>query len=192
VVNGGRAQGSGLYRLRDTNGDDQYDEVHCSRNSTAAASNGPHGVVLGPDGKLYVMAGNFTKPPEGLSPDSPHRNWAEDQLLPRAPRRQRFCHGHHGRRAAGSRAPMPKERSGRSFAAVSATLYDLAFNLDGELFTYDADMEWTSLAPWYRPTRVNHCTSAAEFGWRYGSGKCRPITPTAWAASTSAWVRRPA
>jgi hypothetical protein len=25
--------------------------------------------------------------------------------------------------------------------------------------------------PWYRPTRVNHVISGAEFGWRNGSGK---------------------
>ena len=33
--------------------------------------------------------------------------------------------------------------------------YDFAFNGDGELFTYDADMEWDIGAPWYRPTRVD-------------------------------------
>lgn len=25
--------------------------------------------------------------------------------------------------------------------------------------------------PWYRPVRVNHCVSGAEFGWRSGTGK---------------------
>ena len=33
--------------------------------------------------------------------------------------------------------------------------YDFTFNNDGELFTYDADMEWDIGAPWYRPTRVD-------------------------------------
>jgi putative heme-binding domain-containing protein len=32
-------------------------------------------------------------------------------------------------------------------------------------------MEWDTGAPWYRPTRVNHAISGAEFGWRYGTGK---------------------
>ncbi len=49
--------------------------------------------------------------------------------------------------------------------------YDIAFNTQGELFTYDADMEWDIGTPWYRPTRVNHCISGAEFGWRNGTGK---------------------
>ncbi len=49
--------------------------------------------------------------------------------------------------------------------------YDIAFNAEGELFTYDADMEWDIGSPWYRPTRVNHVTSGSEFGWRSGTGK---------------------
>ena len=49
--------------------------------------------------------------------------------------------------------------------------FDIAFNHDGELFTYDADMEWDIGEPWYRPTRVNHIISGAEYGFRNGSGK---------------------
>ena len=32
-------------------------------------------------------------------------------------------------------------------------------------------MEWDIGEPWYRPTRVNHVISGAEFGFRNGSGK---------------------
>ena len=32
-------------------------------------------------------------------------------------------------------------------------------------------MEWDIGAPWYRPTRVNHVISGAEYGFRNGSGK---------------------
>ena len=49
--------------------------------------------------------------------------------------------------------------------------YDFAFNTEGELFTFDSDMEWDVGLPWYRPVRVNHCPIGAEFGWRNGSGK---------------------
>ncbi len=49
--------------------------------------------------------------------------------------------------------------------------YDAAFDRNGELFTYDADMEWDMNTPWYRPTRINHVASGAEFGWRNGGGK---------------------
>ena len=41
------------------------------------------GIALGPDGKLYVINGNYTPAPKDLSPRSPHRNYREDLLLPR-------------------------------------------------------------------------------------------------------------
>src|SRR5204863_1250487 len=49
--------------------------------------------------------------------------------------------------------------------------YDAAFNRNGDLFTFDADMEWDMNTPWYRPTRVCMVASGAEFGWRSGAGK---------------------
>ena len=57
------------------------------------------------------------------------------------------------------------------FAGGFRNAYDFAFTSHGELFTYDADMEWDIGAPWYRPTRVNHVPSGAEFGWRSGWAK---------------------
>jgi hypothetical protein len=32
-------------------------------------------------------------------------------------------------------------------------------------------MEWDIGSPWYRPTRINHCVSGGDYGWRSGSGK---------------------
>ena len=49
--------------------------------------------------------------------------------------------------------------------------YDMAFNRDGDLFTYDSDMEWDVNTPWYRPTRVCQAVSGSDFGYRNGSGK---------------------
>ena len=49
--------------------------------------------------------------------------------------------------------------------------FDFAFNLNGDIFTYDADMEWDIGTPWYRPTRINQSPSGGEFGWRSGAGK---------------------
>src|SRR5260370_14659505 len=53
----------------------------------------------------------------------------------------------------------------------------MAFNRDGELFTYDADMEWDMSLPWYRPTRVCHAVPGSEFGWRGGTGKMYEYHP---------------
>ena len=40
--------------------------------------------------------------------------------------------------------------------------YDFALNRDGEMFVYDAVMEWDMGAPWYRPTRINHGVSGGR------------------------------
>ena len=57
------------------------------------------------------------------------------------------------------------------FAGGFRNAYDIAFNRQGELFTFDSDMEWDDGLPWYRPTRVNHVVAGAEFGWRSGWSK---------------------
>ncbi len=97
-------------------------------------------------------------------------NWNEDHLLPR----QWDANGH----AVGILAPggwiAKTDPEGKTWEVVSAGYrnpYDMAFNADGELFAYDADMEWDFGAPWYRPTRVSHAVSGSEFGWRSGTGK---------------------
>ena len=170
MVNGESAQGSGLYRLRDTNGDDQYDDVRLLRKIDGRGEHGPHAIVLSPDGKsLYVCAGNHTKLVEVEESRVP-QNWQEDQLLPRM-----WDAGGH---AVGVMAPggwvCRTDPDGKKFELVSSGFrneFDMAFNSDGELFTFDADMEWDIGSPWYRPTRVCHVTSGSEFGWRSGSGK---------------------
>ncbi len=83
VVNSGGKFPSGLYRVRDTNGDDVLDKVEQLRKLEGNGEHGPHAVVLAPDGKsLYVVAGNGTKVPE-LSGSLVPRDWGEDNLLPR-------------------------------------------------------------------------------------------------------------
>lgn len=176
VLNGGGAQGSGLYRLRDTDGDDQYDEVKLLRRIHGQGEHGPHGVVLSPDGKsLYVAGGNFTKIPDPESSLVP-RHWDEDLILSRQGDSRGF--------GVGLRAPggwvARTDPDGQAWELVCTGFrnqYDIAFNPHGELFTYDADMEWDIGTPWYRPTRVNHVVSGGEFGWRTGTGKWPAYQP---------------
>lgn len=173
VVNG---KDSGLYRVRDTNNDDALDEVKLLRAFDGSSEHGPHAVIRHPDGKsIVVCAGNHTKipnPERSLLP----RNWDEDQLLPRM-----WDAGGH---AVGIMAPggwiAKTDPEGKEFEILAAGFrneYDIAFNLEGELFTYDADMEWDIGSPWYRPTRVNHAPSGGEFGWRSGTGKWPAYSP---------------
>ena len=160
----------GLYRLTDTNGDDQYDTEVLLRKITGRGEHGAHAVILSPDKKsLYICAGNHTDIPEPELSRVP-RVWQEDQATPRLPDPR----GH----ANGMMAPggwiCKTDPDGKKFEMISSgylNQYDIAFDRNGELFTFDADMEWDIGLPWYRPTRVCHATSGSEFGWRHGSGK---------------------
>ncbi len=161
-------EGFGLYKCRPKT-DGGYESGQFLKAFAGGGEHGPHGLALGQDGLIYVMNGNHTKLPDGLSPDSPHKNYKEDHLLPR----QWDGNGH----AAGILAPggyvVRTDADGKKWDHVLAgfrNAYDHAFNADGELFTYDSDMEWDWGLPWYRPTRVNHCVTGAEFGWRSGTG----------------------
>ena len=175
-VNGG--PGSGFYRCRDTNGDDQFDEVVKLKEFRGGGEHGPHALRLSPDGKsIFVICGNHTLPPfdpqeTGKSGNSSRipTNWGEDHLLPR----QWDANGH----ARGIMAPGgwiartdPEAKSWEVYSIGYRNPYDMDFNAEGELFAYDADMEWDIGSPWYRPTRVSHATSGSEFGWRSGTGK---------------------
>ncbi|ADB16602.1 heme-binding protein [Pirellula staleyi DSM 6068] len=176
VVNGSAAQGSGLYEVTDTNADGQLDKVTLLKKLNGGGEHGPHAVRLGPDGKLYVIAGNFTAVPEGYDPSSPMRNWAEDLLLPRNP--DGGGHDPHIMAPGGWIARC--DLKGQNWELLSAGLrnaYDFDFNPEGQVFTYDSDMEWDTGTPWYRPTRVNHLVSGGEYGWRNGTGKWPEYSP---------------
>jgi putative heme-binding domain-containing protein len=169
-VNGG-PEGSGLYRARSTRGNDYFDEVVKLKTFGSGGEHGVHGLRLAPDGKsIFLVAGNHTPPPDKFQSSRLPRNWSEDHLLPR----QWDTNGH----ARGILAPggwiARTDFDGQSWEIVSSgyrNAYDIAFNADGELFAYDADMEWDMGMPWYRPTRLVHATSGSELGWRSGTGK---------------------
>ena len=158
----------GLYRLRDSNGDDRFDEVKLLRRMEISGEHGGHSIVLSPDGKsLYVVVGNQST----LTPVNSSRvplHWSEDNLVPRIP--TGFMDNSLAPQGWIARTD-PEGREWELIAAGFRNEFDAAFNRLGELFTYDADMEWDIGAPWYRATRINHVISGAEFGFRNGSGK---------------------
>lgn len=162
--------GQGLWRIRDTDGDDHLDDAENLIPLGYGGEHGPHAILPTKDGKgLYFIAGNHTNPPEFDGSKAP-ANWGEDLLLPR----QWDARGH----ARGKLAPggwiARCDPDGTNIQIVSSgyrNQYDIAMDAEGEMFTYDADMEWDIGSPWYRPTRVCHVTSGSEFGWRSGTGK---------------------
>ena len=171
-VSGHGPSGTGLYRLIDENHNDQFDtnEVHFLKKFEGEGEHGYHGVVEGPDGMIYVMNGNHTKVPEGISTNSPLRNYNEDLLLPR----QWDANGH----AAGILAPGgyvartdPEGKKWELLLGCFRNSYDFDFNPNGEMFTFDSDMEWDWGMPWYCPTRVSHNVSGGDYGWRSGAGR---------------------
>jgi putative heme-binding domain-containing protein len=162
--------GTGLYRLIDSNHNDVFEtnELHFLKTFAGEGEHGYHAVVLGPDQMIYVMNGNHTKLPQGLATNSPHKNFQEDFLLPR----QWDAGGH----AVGIMAPgghiLRTDPEGKHWELMLAgfrNTYDFDFNSKGEIFGFDSDMEWDWGLPWYRPTKVFHCVAGGEYGWRSGS-----------------------
>ncbi len=163
------SKGSGLYRLQDTNNDDKLDKITQILALDGEGEHGPHSIVLGPDSAIYVIAGNFTKVPEmDAYRLTPNNN--VDNLIPYI----LDTHGHDSDSHLHGGWIAKTDEEGKSWELIASGMrngFDLAFNNDGELFTYDSDMEWDFGMPWYRPTRILHVTSGAEFGWRKGDAK---------------------
>ena len=160
----------GLWRLHDTDGDDQYDKGEQLRKCQGGGEHGTHGIVLSPDGKsLYFANGNHTKLPDNLEYSRPVAI-GEDHLITRL----WDANGH----ARGILAPGgyvcktdPEGKRVELIAGGFRNQYDIAFDANGELFTFDSDMEWDMGTPWYMPTRINHIVSSGDYGWRSGAGR---------------------
>lgn len=161
-----------FYRISDRDGDGVGETVETLvRFKGGMQEHGPHTAQLGPDGMIYLLIGNHTAPEEATEPTSPHRFFYEGDLV--QPRYE-DAGGH----AVGVKAPggvvLRTTIDGEFVETVAGgfrNAYDFAFNKQGDLFTFDSDMEWDEGLPWYRPTRVNHVIPGAEFGWRSGWAK---------------------
>ena len=145
----------GLYRLRDTNGDDRFDEKKLLHTSVGGVGHGRNDLALGPDGYIYAIHGDSVNLPKEI----PDRT---------SPLRQKF---QPFRNNEGHVLRMDAEGGNKEiFCAGMRNPYGIAFNTDGEAFTYDADAEFDMGTPWYRHTQVKHLTSGADFGWRAVTG----------------------
>lgn len=172
---GGQAGIPGFYRLPDANGDGVADSVERINRYVAngMGDHGPHAIRRAPDGTIAEMVGNNTFIPDDRIDEvtTPNfRNLKERQFLP-AWRDPRFGNstkdGMHG--------PLLRYQpdNGRFSIQYSGlrNAYDFAYNLSGEAFTFDSDMEWDVNAPWFREVNTKHMIPGGDGGYRNGTGK---------------------
>lgn len=161
--------GTALYRLKDEDRNGSLEAVTTLLKFQGQfGEHGPHGIVLGPDGLLYIVVGNHTQPETDPDATSPHRGFYEGDLV--TPRYE-----DPGGHAVGVKAPggtiLRVDIDGKKAERVAGGLrnaYDLAFNSIGDLFTWDSDMESDIGMTWYRPTLLFQILPGGEYGWRSG------------------------
>jgi putative heme-binding domain-containing protein len=168
---GGQKPKRGLWRVKSKDGGDTFEKPEFLHDVEGGGEHGCHAILPGPDGKsLFIVCGNMTKMVSPLAASRVPKLWGEDHLLPRMPDGNGFMAG-----VLGPGGCIYKvDPDGKDWELVSTGYrnpFDMAFNRRGDLFTWDADMEWDFNTPWYRPTRVCLVASGSEFGWRNGAGK---------------------
>lgn len=159
-----------LFRLRDTDGDDQFDEQTEMLRTEGGVGHGRNHIKLGPDRKIYIAHGNNVLLPTNVSDKSPLKNYGGDQLIPN-PWDGSMFDGNVELPAGHILRLNPDGSDVELIAGGLRNPLDIAFNQAGELFTFDADMERDVGTPWYMPTRVLHVVAGADFGWRRGTGR---------------------
>ncbi len=182
----------GLWRCRSTTPEQAFDKVELLREwKGGGGDHGAHAILLNPDKKhLDIVCGNFVDVPEDVLPTSPHRNYADDLVLPRAEDGNGFG---AGRKPPGGFVVRldPDGSHPELVASGERNTYCVAFNHDGELFGFDSDMEWDWGTPWYRPIRVFHAVSGADHGFREGASKWPEYYPDSLPATVSIGIGCP-
>lgn len=159
-----------LYRLTDTNGDGTFDERKELVRTEGGVGHGRNHIKLGPDGDIYVAHGNNVLLPKNLDPNSPLKNYANDQLIPN-PWDSSMFDGNVELPAGHILRVKPDGSKVTLLAGGLRNPLDIAFNGEGDLFTFDADMERDVGTPWYMPTRVLQIVPGGDYGWRRGTGR---------------------
>ena len=146
----------GFYRLRDTTGDDQFDDVVLLQSTEGSAGHGRNDLASGPKKMVHVIHGDSVKIPKNAV-----------RLTVPEPDKSRELGFWARTRAEGE----PWEILARGLRNP----YGIDFNENGEAFTYDADNEGDVGLPFYRPTRINHLTPGGNYGWHQQLGNTRSL-----------------
>jgi len=151
-----------LFRLRDTNGDNTFDQVEMLKKFSGGTGHGRNQLTLGPDGKLYAIFGDSVDEPADVKSLPP--------VVPNPDDIQKTPSGFVARTDA----------AGKEWEIVVRGLrnpYGIDFNAAGDFFTYDADAEYDMGSSWYRPTRVLHLLPGGDYGWRRVTKRWPPYNP---------------
>ena len=159
-----------LYRLTDKNGDGVFEDRQVLMRTEGGVGHGRNHIKLGPDGDIYVAHGNNVLLPKNLDPDSPLKNYANDQLIPN-PWDSSMFDGNVELPAGHILRVKPDGSKITLIAGGLRNPLDIAFNRRMDLFTFDADMERDVGTPWYMPTRVLQIVPGGDYGWRRGTGR---------------------
>ena len=167
---GGPPPPAGVYRMQDTNGDDVADTFETVAVTPGGIQeHGPHAIRRSPDGGYTVIAGNHaTIADDMLDQGSLVLKDKDAQLLPYLPN-----FGRSIRQAVHSGVYRwdPVLNKFTVLFGGNRNAYDFAYNLAGEAFLFDSDMEWDINMPWYRDVRTVHGIPGGNYGYRDGSGK---------------------
>ena len=159
-----------LFRLTDADGDGVFEKRQPLVKTEGGVGHGRNHIKLGPDGDIYVAHGNNVLIPKNLDPDSPLKNYANDQLIPN-PWDSSMFDGNVELPAGHILRVKPDGSKVTLLAGGLRNPLDIAFNHEGDLFTFDADMERDVGTPWYMPTRVLQIVPGGDYGWRRGTGR---------------------
>ena len=149
--------------------------------SNGMGDHGPHAIRRAPDGSIMLLIGNNTYVGAPFAPgprptkawtrkSSPNWNNVEErQFLPQ------FNDPRFGNSTRiGVHATVWRLQESNKYSLFFSGMrnpYDFAFNLAGEAFTFDSDMEWDVNAPWYREVNTVHMIPGGDGGYRNGTGK---------------------
>ena len=166
----GPQQMASIFKLTDTDGDGTYETSEMfGRVNGRIEEHGPHAVRRGPDGHMTFMAGNFAVvATEDLDGKSAVLKDKDVQFLPR------INNWNESAREGVHSGVYRYDPATKKFVVLfggNRNSYDVAYNLSGEAFLFDSDMEWDIGMPWYRDVRTVHGIPNGNYGYRNHSGK---------------------
>ncbi len=177
----------GIYRLKDLDGQGNYGKPVLMKEFEKNGDHSGHTLALGPDGMIYYLTGNVNYPPLDSTVRFVNRTWKTDHLSPLP-----LLYGADQLPPGGF--VMRTDSLGEQWDFYAYGLrnpYDMCFSPQGELFTFDSDMEWDFNLPWYRPIRINHLVSGGDYAWRPGVAKRFDYFPDVWPSVVDFWRGSP-